>query len=75
MGAVQVAARAGRSGRPLLIAARSAFIDGMGTALLVGLAFVIAGALVALLFLPSRPDLEAESKAEPATVEALDLSG
>lgn len=40
-------------------------------ALLVGLSFVIAGALVALLFLPSHPaPVEPEPQSEPPSVQA-----
>jgi EmrB/QacA subfamily drug resistance transporter len=66
--ATQVAARLGPSGTALLAASRSAFVAGMGTALLVGLGFVLAGALVALLFLPSRPpSVVSQPQPEPAS--------
>lgn len=41
------------AGAALIQAARSAFIDGMGSAVLVGSGVALAGALVALLFLPA----------------------
>jgi hypothetical protein len=62
--ATQVAARLGPSGTPLLAASRSAFLAGMGNALLVGLVFVLAGVLVALLFLPSHPRVVSEPRTE-----------
>ena len=53
--ATLVAGRLGSEGTALLAAARSASAGAMDAAVLVGLAGVLAGALVALLFLPSRP--------------------
>jgi hypothetical protein len=64
--ATQVAARLGPSGTPLLVASRSAFVAGMGSALLVGLGFVLAGALVALLFLPAHPTIVPRPQTNPA---------
>ena len=60
--ATQVAAHLGAAGGPLVAAAQAAFIDGLGTAVLVSIGFTLAGALVALLFLPARP---APATAEP----------
>lgn len=53
--AIIVAARLGPDGDALAAAARSASADAMGAAVVVGIAVVVAAALVALLFLPSRP--------------------
>jgi hypothetical protein len=44
----------GPEGQALLEAARSAFVDGMGVALVVAGAVTLVGALVALVFLPAR---------------------
>jgi EmrB/QacA subfamily drug resistance transporter len=63
--ALQVAQQiGGAQGQALAAAARSAFIDAMGTTVLVGAGFALAGALVALLFLPAREADEA-AEAEP----------
>lgn len=54
-GALAVAAQIGGvPGRALETAARAAFVDGVGLAMLVGAGITLVGALVALLFLPSR---------------------
>jgi hypothetical protein len=53
--AVEIARRAGPAAAGLLPAARSAFVGAMGDALLIGAAVAVAGALVALCFLPARP--------------------
>jgi EmrB/QacA subfamily drug resistance transporter len=50
-----IASRLGPAGRPLLDAARAAFVDGMGDAVLVGAAVAALGAVLVLLFLPARP--------------------
>jgi EmrB/QacA subfamily drug resistance transporter len=50
-----IAARLGPAGSALAAAARSASASAMGTAVAAGIGVVILGALVALLFLPSRP--------------------
>ncbi|HMM40827.1 MAG TPA: MFS transporter [Thermomicrobiales bacterium] len=59
----------GPEGQALAAAARSAFVDAMGTTALVASGFAVAGALVALLFLPAheQPREQVEtSRAEPA---------
>ncbi|HBY47253.1 MAG TPA: MFS transporter, partial [Chloroflexi bacterium] len=59
----------GAQGQALAAAARSAFVDAMGTTALVASGFAVAGALVALLFLPAheRPREHVEpTRAEPA---------
>lgn len=53
--ATVVAARLGPNGDALAAAARAASADAMGIAVLVGLAVVVAAAVIVLLFLPSRP--------------------
>jgi EmrB/QacA subfamily drug resistance transporter len=53
-GATTIAAQVGEAGRALLTAARAAFIDGMGDAVLVGAAVAALGAVLVLLFLPAR---------------------
>ncbi len=51
----------------LVHAARSAFVQAEGVAMLVGTGVAIAGAIVALIFLPSRArEVEAEAEREPA---------
>jgi hypothetical protein len=62
--AVTIAARIGPQGQGLFDAARSAYIDGMGNAVLVGAAVAAFAALLVLLFLPAR----AKDRPEPATV-------
>ncbi len=66
--ATEVAARLGPAGRALLTAAQSAFVNGMDTAMLVAIGAAVAGALVALLFLPSRPAQLAEAGPQPPAV-------
>jgi DHA2 family multidrug resistance protein-like MFS transporter len=65
--ATQVAAHLGAAGGPLVAAAQAAFIDGLGTAVLVSIGFTLAGALVALLFLPARP-AQPTTKPQPEAV-------
>ncbi len=66
--ATQVAAHLGAAGGPLVAAAQAAFIDGLGTAVLVSIGFTLAGALVALLFLPARP-APATAQPQPEAVQ------
>lgn len=62
-GAAQVAAQLpGDLATQLTAAANSAFVDALDNTVLVGVVFALAGALVALLFLPARP--------RPAVAEA-----
>ncbi len=57
--AVQIAARlGGPDGAALISSARSAFIDGMSTSLLVAAGFALAGAIFAAVFLPAREQHE-----------------
>jgi hypothetical protein len=49
-----VAAHAGPTGAAILVAAKAAFIHGMGSGALVAAIVAAAGGVVALLFLPSR---------------------
>jgi EmrB/QacA subfamily drug resistance transporter len=53
--ATQLAAHLGAAGGPLVAAAHAAFLDALGTAVGVSIGFTLAGALVALLFLPAQP--------------------
>jgi EmrB/QacA subfamily drug resistance transporter len=54
-GAIQVASELpGQLGSELIYAARSQFVDGMSTSLMVGIAAILVGALVVFLFLPAR---------------------
>ncbi len=66
--ATQVAAHLGAAGGPLVAAAQAAFIDGLGTAVLVSIGFTLAGALVSLLFLPARP-APATAQPQPEAVQ------
>jgi EmrB/QacA subfamily drug resistance transporter len=68
-GAVAVAARAGAAGRPLAAAANQAFVHAMSITALAAAAFALAGALVALVYLPARPAEAVEP--EPADADAL----
>lgn len=62
-GALAIAQQVGgEAGRGLADAARVAFVDGTGFAMLVGAGFALAGALVALLFLPARADTERDQR-------------
>lgn len=76
--ALGVAARiGGPEGQALAAAARSAFVDAMGTTALVASGFAMAGALVALLFLPAReqPREHVESARTEPTRPARDVVG
>jgi EmrB/QacA subfamily drug resistance transporter len=67
-GALAVAARiGGPAGEHVADAARTAFVSGMHSALLVGAAVALAGAIVALRWLPARA---AEESAAPAAAVA-----
>jgi hypothetical protein len=78
-GAFAVAARAGgdptvidtEAGRQIATAAQDAFAASMGRSLLIGAAFALLGALIALLFLPARAlDPQAEGgPEEPALAD------
>ncbi|MGH2674156.1 MAG: MFS transporter [Actinomycetota bacterium] len=63
-----IAAQLGAQGRPLIEAARAAYIEGMGDAVLVGAAVAAVGAILVLLFLPARAARrdDAEPAGEPA---------
>jgi hypothetical protein len=81
-GAIQVAQQVGGSAGDLIAtAARNAFVDGMGIAVLVGAAVAFVGAVSVFLFLPARAAAPADEEAvspggepqpavEPATVPA-----
>lgn len=62
-GALGVAAQIGDAAAPLVEAAKSAFIDGMGTAIWVAAGVALGGAVLTWLFLPARP-LEGTSGAD-----------
>jgi EmrB/QacA subfamily drug resistance transporter len=67
-GAVLVAQQTGGpAGEALLSAAREAYLSGFGVALTVAAAVAAAGALLAAVWLPSRPDAE---QAEEAVADA-----
>ena len=58
-GALGVAAAVGEAAAPLVEAAKSAFIDGMGLAIWVAAGVALAGAILTWLYLPARPLEEA----------------
>ena len=65
-GAVNVAANLpGQLGSDLVYAAKSQFVDGMSTSLMVGIAAILVGALVVFLFLPARAGDVRESAMGP----------
>jgi EmrB/QacA subfamily drug resistance transporter len=53
-GALRVASGMGADGAALVDAARSSFVDAMHTSVVVGAVVALAGAVVALMFLPNR---------------------
>jgi EmrB/QacA subfamily drug resistance transporter len=61
----------GATGHALDLAASSAFVDAMSTATLVGAGFALAGAIIALVWLPSR-EAPAEAPAALAVVPELE---
>jgi len=71
-GALAVAQQIGGSGGDAItLAARSAFVDGMATASLIGAVVAIGGAIVAVVWLPARAAGEETAKeADPATTTA-----
>jgi hypothetical protein len=72
-GAVHVAAQLGPSGQSLVADATRAFVDAMSSTVLVGAAVAVVGALVALIWLPSRaPEPVDETEALAAEAAALD---
>lgn len=72
-GAAAVAAQVGgASGDAIFAAARSSFVDAMAWTAIIGVVFAVAGALVALVFMPGRPR-GAQSDEEPASLDALTM--
>ena len=70
-GALAVASEVGGvPGAAITAAARSAFVDGMATASLIGMGVAIAGALVALVWLPARA-----TPSDDAAPDAADAAG
>jgi predicted MFS family arabinose efflux permease len=67
-GAVHVAAQLGPSGQSLVADASRAFVDAMSSTVLVGAVVAAVGALVALVWLPSRAPAPVE-QLEPAAAE------
>jgi EmrB/QacA subfamily drug resistance transporter len=63
-----VAARLGAQGQGLLDASRSAFVEGMGDAVLIGAAVAACAGVLVLLFLPAR-GRESASRQESVEVE------
>jgi EmrB/QacA subfamily drug resistance transporter len=75
--ATTIAAQLGERGQALLQAARAAYIEGMGSAVLVGAGVAAVGAILVLLFLPGRarrPD-EAPGEVQPAQPEPVETRG
>jgi EmrB/QacA subfamily drug resistance transporter len=74
VGALAVADQVGGAvGQGLADAAKVAFVDGMGNGLTVGAAMAFAGAVIALVFLPSRAKEQAEEAEREDEVD-LDLA-
>jgi EmrB/QacA subfamily drug resistance transporter len=71
-GAVAVGHQLGASGTQLIQAASESFVHAMSSTVLIGAAVALAGALVALLFLPARPADEIDEFDEFDEVDALD---
>ena len=59
----------GSQGDAIVAAAKASFVHGMDRGMEVGTVFIVASALVALLWLPNRVIQPAESKAEPLGLE------
>jgi Na+/melibiose symporter-like transporter len=57
-GALHVAGQMGAAGANLVSTATSAFVDAMGSAVLIGAGVALVGALIALIWLPSRAPAE-----------------
>jgi EmrB/QacA subfamily drug resistance transporter len=72
-----IATQLGTQGQALLQAARSAYIEGMGNAVLVGSAVATAAVVVVLLFLPARARRREEAPGEfqPAQLESAERDG
>jgi DHA2 family multidrug resistance protein-like MFS transporter len=60
----------GPQGEALMAAARIAFVDGMGVAVVVGAAVAITGAAVSLAFLPGRASARAQIATQPTAESA-----
>jgi hypothetical protein len=61
----------GDQGASLALAAKSAYVDGLGVGVLVAAGVALLGSIVALAFLPSRAKEEAQAETEvPVAVEA-----
>ena len=74
--AIQIAGRlGGPEGEALTLAAQSAFVDAMGTAILAGVAIALLGAAVAATVLPSRERERAGEAGAMASYHALPRSG
>jgi hypothetical protein len=68
-GALAVAAHGG--GSQLVTTAQEAFVNGMHTAVIVAAAIALAGALIALVFLPARaPEHAVEPQVAPEALAA-----
>ncbi|HZA26466.1 MAG TPA: MFS transporter [Actinomycetota bacterium] len=70
-----IAARLGPQGQGLLEVARSAFIDGLGDAVLVGAGVAALAGLLVLLFLPARGREEAQAGEPTAAVAPARIRG
>ncbi len=67
-GAVQVTGQLGAAGQSVLTDAAHAFVNAMSSTVLIAAAVAVVGALVALVWLPSRAARPAPEEAEPAAV-------
>jgi len=65
----------GGAGRAMAEAARGAFVNGAGTALLIGAVIAFAGSLVALLFLPAREKAEGVQQVITIDIEPTEVGG
>ena len=73
-GALAVAQQVGGpAGQGLVDVARVAFVDGTGFAMLVGSVFALAGAVVALLFLPARAREPEDQRVVTVEVEPVEV--
>jgi hypothetical protein len=72
-GAAAVAAQVGgASGDAIFAAARSSFVDAMAWTARIGVGFAVAGALVALVFMPGQSS-EAKADEEPFSLDELTI--
>ncbi len=74
--ALALAARlGGQEGQALAAAARSAFVDAMGTTAIVAAGFAVAGALIALIFLPAHERATTPEETAVASAAQQEVTG